>query len=145
MAVPSLLKRICTGFFENCSANFPLNDTFPGSSIVICIATRVTGGVTTTQNSSSDMFFRSNIAFTLFLYILEQIICVPTVCSVATRIWHCLRLSNQPLMQYAKHYKDYHRDPSYSQLQYESGWIHSVREMVTISALLVRFISVLLI
>lgn len=68
MAVPSLVNRIWTGFFENCSANFPLNDTFPDSSIVICIATRVTGGVTTMQNSSSDMFFRSNIAFTLFLY-----------------------------------------------------------------------------
>ena len=62
-----MLNRISTGFFANCSASLPFSDTLPDSAIVTCIAILEMGAVTTTQNSSSNILFRS-IAFTFFLY-----------------------------------------------------------------------------
>lgn len=68
MAVQSLLNRIWTGIFTNYSATLLLRATFPVSSTLTYMAACGADGVTRILNSSSDILFRSNMVFLLFLY-----------------------------------------------------------------------------
>lgn len=77
MAVQSLLNRSWTGTFANISATLLLSNTLPVSSTLTYMAACGADGVTRMLNSSSDIFFRSNIVFLLF-FILEQKSCNPT-------------------------------------------------------------------
>lgn len=93
IAVQSLLNRIWTGIFAIFSATLLLSSTLPVSSIFTYMAACGAEGVTRILNSSSVMFFRSNIIFIPF-FILEQKFCIPTERSLAAMRQHFQVLSN---------------------------------------------------
>lgn len=74
MAVQSLLNRSWTGTFANISVTLLLSNTLPVSSTLTYMAACGADGVTRMLNSSSDIFFRSNIVFLLFLYFGAEIL-----------------------------------------------------------------------
>lgn len=74
MAVQSLLNRSWTGIFASISAALLLSNTLPVSSTLTYMTVCGADGVTRMLNSSSGMFFRSNIVFLLFLYFGAEIL-----------------------------------------------------------------------
>lgn len=81
--------------FVNFSATLLLSSTLPVSSTFTYMAACGAEGVTRILNSSSVMFFKSNIVFIPF-FILEQKFCIPTERSLAAMQQHFQVLPNPP-------------------------------------------------